>query len=93
LTAGSALGSLLAVAAGPGALFWTAAGLRLFSVSRRFPRLPDIPAEKPAGGWPRVSVIVPARNEERSLEAAARALLALDDPALEVSWAWGPSTS
>jgi cellulose synthase/poly-beta-1,6-N-acetylglucosamine synthase-like glycosyltransferase len=87
LTAASVLSGLLAAAAVLGALFWTVAGLHLLSVARRFPRLPDIPPDLPASavsGWPRVSVVVPARNEEGSVEAAARALLALDYPALEV---------
>jgi GT2 family glycosyltransferase len=79
----AALGLLAAVVAGC-ALFWTAAGLRLFTFRHHFPFLPRIPADEPPGGWPRVTLIVPARNEERTLEPAVRALLHLDYPALEV---------
>jgi hypothetical protein len=84
LTAGSALEAALAVVAGLGAFFWTVSGLRLWAASRRFTRLPEVEAADPPAGWPKVSVVVPARNEERTVEAAMRALLALDYPALEV---------
>ncbi|MBI2192283.1 MAG: glycosyltransferase [Planctomycetes bacterium] len=48
---------------------------------REFQRfgLPDAPAE-----WPRVSILVPARNEEEILETSLRSLLALDYPDFEV---------
>lgn len=46
------------------------------------PSLRDVP---PVGaGAPRVSIIVAARNEERHVEAAARAFLALDYPDVEL---------
>ena len=35
--------------------------------------------------WPRVSLIAPARNEERNIEEAIRSLLALDYPNLEIT--------
>ena len=38
------------------------------------PRRPDPPI------WPRVSVIIPARNEERGIEAGVRSQLAQDYP-------------
>ena len=75
---------VLFVLAGGSAFVWTAIALRLFRGSRRLPRLPDVSAEAPRGGWPSVSVIVPSRNEERAVEAATRALLAQDYPSLEV---------
>lgn len=74
---------LLALAA-LSAVGWTVVGLRLWRGSRRVPRLPDVAAEAPPTGWPKVSVIVPSRNEERAVEAATRALLAQDYPSLEV---------
>ena len=49
----------------------------------RLRQLRDLPASLPASP-PRVSVIVAARNEERAIEAAARSLVAIDYPALEL---------
>ena len=72
------------MAAAGAALFWVKAALRLSTFRHRFPFLPAIPAPEPTGGWPRVSLIVPARNEERTLDPAMRALLRLDYPSLEV---------
>ncbi len=34
--------------------------------------------------WPAVSIIIPARNEERALETALRSILSLDYPAIEI---------
>ncbi len=49
------------------------------------PTLAEVPAEAPPeSGWPRVSVIVPSRDEEEGVEAATRSLLAQDYPDLEV---------
>src|SRR5690606_5038323 len=38
------------------------------------------PADEPAGGWPRVSISVPAYNEEDQIRDLIRSLLALDYP-------------
>ena len=46
-------------------------------------QVPLPPAEQLAE-LPGVTVVVPARNEERNLEAAMRSVLALDYPDLEV---------
>src|SRR5436190_23804461 len=35
--------------------------------------------------WPRVSLIAPARNEERHIESAVRSLTRLDYPNLEIT--------
>lgn len=35
--------------------------------------------------WPKISLIVPARNEERSIEAALQSLLAIDYPNLQIT--------
>ncbi len=43
-----------------------------------------LPPAKQLAELPRVTVVVPARNEERNLEAATRSVLALDYPDLEV---------
>jgi hypothetical protein len=73
-----------ALLAGLCALFWVTAGVRLLSFRRHFASLPDVPPVEPAGGWPRVSLIVPARNEERTLLPAVQSLLRLDYPSLQV---------
>lgn len=58
-------------------------GLPLFFGMRKIKRLIDI--EPTCGaGWPRVSVIVAARNEERDIEAGLRSLLQLDYDEMEV---------
>jgi glycosyltransferase involved in cell wall biosynthesis len=84
LSATAVRDALLLVVAGGIAFVWTSLALRLWRGSHLFPRLPDVPAEAPPGGWPAVSVIVPSRNEEMAVAAATRALLAQDYPALEV---------
>jgi hypothetical protein len=38
----------------------------------------------PAGGWPRVSIVVPCRDEAAHVGTAMRSLLALDYPSLEI---------
>ena len=48
----------------------------------RMKRLQDLPGTE--GPWPRVSIVVAARNEELAVEAAVRSLLALDYPDLEI---------
>jgi chlorobactene glucosyltransferase len=42
------------------------------------------PGGAPAGGWPFISVVVPARNEARNIERALTSHLASDYPAFEV---------
>ncbi len=47
--------------------------------------LPRLSRERPGGGdLPSVSIVVPARNEERAIESALRSLLTQDYPSLEV---------
>ena len=60
------------------AALWMAGGL-LF-------RLLDEPgsAQEPEGGWPGVSVLIPAYNEEAVVATSVRAALAADYPVLEV---------
>lgn len=50
---------------------------------RRLPRLIEV-EPPPRSDWPRVSVVVPARNEAPQVETAVRSLLAQDYPDLEV---------
>lgn len=68
--------ALAATAAGAAAI-----GLVFFFVNRAVFR--SLPAAGP-GSFPRVSVVIPARNEERDLAATLRAHAASDYPDLEV---------
>ncbi|HEU0028418.1 MAG TPA: glycosyltransferase [Ktedonobacterales bacterium] len=74
-------------AAGPWAQALIVAGAGALSLAR-YRRLPDVrsaPTVEPQGAeWPLVSIIVPARNEERNLPALLASLLAQDYPAFEV---------
>ncbi|MDA1055566.1 MAG: glycosyltransferase family 2 protein [Planctomycetota bacterium] len=58
-------------------------GLPLFFGMRKIRQLVDV-APDLDGEWPRVSVIVAARNEERDIEAGLRSLLELDYDDLEI---------
>ncbi|MBM4000754.1 MAG: glycosyltransferase family 2 protein [Planctomycetes bacterium] len=49
----------------------------------RIRRLRDV-AWRSRSDWPRVSIVIPARNEERDLDAALRSVLRLDYPDYEV---------
>lgn len=78
----SALAWLAAAAAA--AAGWTRLALLGLRTDRSLARLPALPAAAPAGGWPRLSVVVPCRDEAGGVEAAVRSLLAQDYPELEV---------
>lgn len=58
-------------------------GFPLYFGMRKIRKLADI-APSFDGDWPRVSVIVAARNEERDIEAGLRSLLQLDYDDLEI---------
>ncbi len=64
-------------------LAWIAIGAPLWLAARRGIWLRDIAPEGPEP-LPPLSVIVPALNEEQTVEAAMRTLLALDYPGLEI---------
>jgi glycosyltransferase involved in cell wall biosynthesis len=77
----------------PAALVWLAlmdlgallAALGLYVLGmRRMRRLRDVPIP-PWDAWPSVSLIAPARNEERHIERAVRSLLARDYTRLEIT--------
>lgn len=51
--------------------------LALGALRRRPPSAPPVP---PPGGWPRVSITVPAHDEERAIADTLDAILALDYP-------------
>jgi len=77
--------------------FWWLVGLllaavwvhRLLDTARGMPRIPDIARPEwdhlaQPGRAPRVSIVVPARNEEEHMETALASLLALDYPDYEI---------
>ena len=66
-----------------GYFYWTYQLVTLLRVARRVPSLEGL-REEPRGLWPRVSVVMTARNEEAELEAAMQARLADDYPNLEL---------
>jgi GT2 family glycosyltransferase len=67
------------------ALFFTFLAIRVAEVFLRAPRVGDGLAEAPpADGWPLVSIVVPAHNEERVIESCVASLLASDYPELEI---------
>ena len=79
----SAAGLVGALAAAAGCAWWlygAAAGLRM---RRAIPRLADLAPPAPAR-WPRVSLVVPARDEAASLEQAVASRLAEGYPDLEL---------
>lgn len=48
-------------------------------------RIKDLPPPEPEMRLPRVSLVAPARNEERNIEQAVRSLLTLDYPDLQIT--------
>lgn len=65
---------LLTVLTVLGFLYWGTMALLLRRVMRAVPLVREL-ARTPPAQWPRVSVIMPARNEERTLEPALRSKL------------------
>jgi hypothetical protein len=69
----------------PTALLWAVVAVLQQRFWASVSRLDDAGDALPAGaGWPTVSVVVPSCNESAHVEAATRALLALNYPALQV---------
>ncbi len=64
-------------------LFWTMQAVQIipFIRNRRLELLAN--GKEPSKGWPRVSIIVPARNEEMEIKSCLRSLSNLDYPNLE----------
>lgn len=65
------------------AALWAAGYTRARDVLRGVSRLADLHPPVPAR-WPRLSVVVAARDEQGAVEEATRSLLALDYPGLQV---------
>jgi biofilm PGA synthesis N-glycosyltransferase PgaC len=62
------------------AALWIAGGL----LSRLWEERPGVPALEPEGGWPGVSILIPAYNEEAVIATSVRAALDSDYPEFEV---------
>ncbi len=75
--------TLLTVLTVASALYWVAAALLLRRTQGSVATVQALGAPPPAR-WPRVSLIMPARNEERHLEAALRSKLKDTYPELEL---------
>jgi glycosyltransferase involved in cell wall biosynthesis len=75
--------ALWLAAAGLAALAWTRLALLGLLTQARLDRLGEGPVEPPGDGWPRVTAVVPCRDEAGNVEAAVRSLLAQDYPDLE----------
>ena len=63
---------------------WIITFVQAFAGRRHVLKLRDLTTDEPEDGWPSISVIVAARDEEAMIEACLRSLLAQDYPALEV---------
>ncbi len=72
------------IAAAAGALAWLRVAWVGILTDRCLDRLPAVPDDRPPGGWPPLTVVVPARDEARGVEAAVRSLLLQDYPELRV---------
>ncbi len=65
------------------AAYWLWIAYAMFRTRRDVPMVAELDVAEP-GEWPRLSVIVPARDEADRIEAAARTLLDEDYPNLEI---------
>ena len=67
----------------PGCLVWAGMAIAAVLTALRVPKLAKLSPTRPKR-WPSVAVIVPCRNEGAHVEAAARSLMALDYPRLQL---------
>lgn len=73
------------ILAGVPALWWGRVAWHGIGFARGITRLAAVAAEKPAaGGWPRLSILVPARDEAEAIGECLRSLLGQDYPNLEI---------
>jgi hypothetical protein len=79
----TAAGIALAVLVAIGCVYWLAQAILVARVIRSVPVLAKLPIDGRAV-WPRVSLIIPARNEEDTIEAAVASRLREDYPGLEI---------
>lgn len=61
-------------------LFWISLGLDWFRGVRKIPTLRNVETAPVSGAYPSLSVIVPARDEERGVGESVRSMLAQDYP-------------
>lgn len=80
----SILGNAVAGLGVLASLVWFKTLLTLLRNRRHAVVLADLPGDEPPGGWPVLSVIFAARNEDAHVEAATRSLLCQDYPTLNV---------
>jgi len=84
-TANSYVAWILIVCSALFAFFYTFIAIRIVWALSRAPRVREGLAEAaPAEGWPLVSIVVPAHNEERVIGDCVASLLATDYPEFEV---------
>lgn len=79
------IGITLGICSALGLFYWSAIGVR---TSRALGDRPivqrGLELSEPADGWPRLSIVVPAHNEQRVIELCAESLIAQDYPNLEI---------
>lgn len=79
------LGWILAIACMGLAAYWSMAMWIIHLANTAMPRVrAGLKASVPEGGWPLVSVVIPAHNEEQFIEHALQTLRASRYPALEI---------
>ena len=85
--------TILWIAWGVSAILWLVVYSRLRSFEKRIPSL-DSTSElsNPPNGWPFISIIVPARNEERIVGECLSSLTAQDYPGFEIIFVNDQST-
>lgn len=75
------------------AILWLVVYWRVRFLERTIPSLDTTtPFSDPPDGWPFISVIVPARNEEKIIDACLRSLAAQDYPSFELIFVDDQST-
>jgi len=78
------LGNIVAALGAAASLIWLFQLARLALSRKRAHALRDLPADPPGVGWPMLSVVIAARDEEAMIGRAVRSLVAQDYIALEV---------
>jgi chlorobactene glucosyltransferase len=67
-----------------GVLYWVVVLVRLVTLLPVIPRARDGLALTPPSAWPKLSIVVPAHNEQRVIETCARSILKSDYPNFEL---------
>lgn len=77
-------GVLLSLAGAVTSVAWIAQVVQSVRHRKSLRRLADVPRDAPPGGWPRLAVLVAARDEADVIEPALKSLLSQDYPGLNV---------